>query len=367
MAGHAADRTLGGISRSRLFAREICWMVLLLTTFATSSKPCAQFRFPTLNRQLSISIQEHSTFTLPFQLDTRDCPKTANKSFYIYVSPADKREEGDFCIVRMMDGKCRAYNTEKCQCTKENGDVGVDFIKNVSQEDKGTWVWRTGNGNVRAEVLFNIRGLPHATNDNNGDESKTPTPAPAGKQSTTKHVHPKTNQGPPAAGDSDDQTDGAKVSNSNKNTGHKSKIQGDKTKRVEDDDKSFEEKINDDTDEKSVDGSVTTGVIVGMVNVVTIIIVVVIVFVLVRRHSRKTRRHPRDSMPPVPNNVMLPGQRQTLPGDVTNKYNTIASTSSHYEVLPVDRESLVLDKDGYLKPASTGKKDITGSYIELVP
>ncbi|XP_070201613.1 uncharacterized protein [Littorina saxatilis] len=130
-------------------------LLLTLTTFGSIPEQCARFTFPDNSPGTRVTIVEGSQINFPFKLDTSQCSDYSNKTIYVFVEQPDGT---DFCAVRLKPEGCASTSKKNCACVDGNSaDKGAMLTKIVTRDDKGAWVWRTGDGAARTTLMFAVQ------------------------------------------------------------------------------------------------------------------------------------------------------------------------------------------------------------------
>ncbi|XP_070203336.1 uncharacterized protein [Littorina saxatilis] len=274
-------------------------LLLTLTTFGSIPEQCARFTFPDNSPGTRVTIVEGSQINFPFKLDTSLCSDYSNKTIYVSVEQPDGT---DFCAVRLKPEGCGSYNKKNCACVDEkSADKGAVLTKIVTKEDKGAWVWRTGDGAVRTTLMFAVQ-------------------AAIAVPSTVKYAG--TDHGPNIETTNNDVifTSTFQVE-STFNPGIDLKSQGGNVETKED----------DDDEDGFVDSSMKTGMFVSGAHIIAFVFIAFVGFICRRKRKRRGRRRPNRKLPPLP--IDLIGDEVTPmqgPGNDAGS-NT---TSGHYEDIP---------------------------------
>ncbi|XP_070183843.1 uncharacterized protein [Littorina saxatilis] len=293
--------------------------ILIVATCSCASKQCARFSFQNMSSSMTIRARVGSTLTLPFKLDTSQCPNGLDKPVYIYPGTP---HGNDFCAVRLKPDGCKSTGSEKCTCVDEtSAEKGALLTKTLTTEDGGIWIWRTGDGNLKTEIVINVQA-----------QAKT-TPK-EGKEVTTEE-------------DNNDADLNPSLQDTTSNTWINRKGGGEDAQMDDEE---------DDDETGPVDSSMKTGLVVGGANIVTFVCIAFVIFMCRRKRERRSRRRPNERLPPLPTDargdvvIPLQGQSSNGGGNVT---------SDHYEEIPGAYEN-----DTYLKP-NVNPNDEESSYTLL--
>ncbi|KAK7481765.1 hypothetical protein BaRGS_00027013 [Batillaria attramentaria] len=125
-----------------------CVFVLFAVPGTSSLDQCAEFKFPTLERQLLVA-REYTSITLPFQLLTAACQHQAD--FRITIAKAQGPLFEQLCDIMLIKGTCHAsYKHSGCSCSEKAGEY---VLKKVVDRTDKTWTWWTSNGIAKTKAI----------------------------------------------------------------------------------------------------------------------------------------------------------------------------------------------------------------------
>ncbi|KAK7483809.1 hypothetical protein BaRGS_00024917, partial [Batillaria attramentaria] len=115
----------------------------------------AHFYFPTLHDTTNQKVQENTTLSIEFGLDTSGCEThETDKRIIISKWHESSRTYGECCVLVLQDAKCKYTSSRDHLCGCLNGTDDYHFTKKVDRNDSTHWKWQTFDGTAKEHEIF---------------------------------------------------------------------------------------------------------------------------------------------------------------------------------------------------------------------